>query len=810
MRASNGCSPSPAGPVSHGLPSGQEGLPNAARESGPDRPGQAINASEAARAALLILGLTVLSYGPYVPFARFFWDEWNILPLGLEGGAWGMAKGFFSHRALVHSVQALGYGLFGPHPVVWQVACLAIRALAALAGWCLVRHLFPRRRDAALGVAAIMAVFPGYAHTTMGLFAFITYSSLAAATLSHLLTVRAYTCQGTAARAGCFLGALLLAMVVTIGYEAFWGLELFRPLLIFLVVSRQEPRRPLWPRAWRTFKGWLPYLAVTVPYLYWRVFVFKSAKTFVNPADHLGGPGAWALKAAGKTLERLYMALVNAIDLSWTQAFLDLATRSDAPALLTGLALGLVGAGFMALLIGRARPRPAGPAEPSLTARGMLGIGVFTALLATPLAGLLNDSTNLPKAMGLAAALGGLLALTLLAARAEGQANVRQAFVGVGAGLGATLGLILPYRYSGLNPKFLLPFAAACLAVSAGCVFLYRRLSAHPRPLGHTAVAEVEKRREYQILGLGGLALIIVAFSVPVLAGSPGTIGGESRFYPTAFLGIALLLSALLFGLAPRRAALAMLGVLVVLGIATNHLNGAYFKTAGRQVDDLAWQLFWRVPGLPAQGVAAIKTTRHERLTVDSHVSGFLAGLYGRYDLGGVLVRTKKGDARVRAILEGQRYQANFKGLFLEAANPLVLWGPSPGRCLWVIDRDSPLTAQDDRQLFLLKEVANSGLIQKEALGSPPPALFGPEPGHDCWCYYYQKAELARQFQDWPAIVKLWEEVRRRGLKPVDQREWSAFAQGLGQAGRREEAQALTQAMAQAVPGAPDKSLDAN
>ena len=47
-------------------------------------------------------------------------------------------------------------------------------------------------------------------------------------------------------------------------------------------------------------------------------------------------------------------------------------------------------------------------------------------------------------------------------------------------------------------------------------------------------------------------------------------------------------------------------------------------------------------------------------------------------------------------------------------------------------------------------------------LPAPP---FATEPGHT-WCYFYEKAELARQIQDWDQIVALGSEAAEKELRP--------------------------------------------
>jgi hypothetical protein len=72
----------------------------------------------------------------------------------------------------------------------------------------------------------------------------------------------------------------------------------------------------------------------------------------------------------------------------------------------------------------------------------------------------------------------------------------------------------------------------------------------------------------------------------------------------------------------------------------------------------------------------------------------------------------------------------------------------------------------------------------------PPVSIFGAEPAHD-WCYYYQKASLARQNGDWQEIGKLYDEVRKLGLETDDKSEMIPFFEGLVNSGRYEDAKAL-------------------
>jgi hypothetical protein len=60
--------------------------------------------------------------------------------------------------------------------------------------------------------------------------------------------------------------------------------------------------------------------------------------------------------------------------------------------------------------------------------------------------------------------------------------------------------------------------------------------------------------------------------------------------------------------------------------------------------------------------------------------------------------------------------------------------------------------------------------------------VFGPEPEYD-WCYYYQKAALARQRGDWDAVLTLGNDALNKGLAPAELIEWMPFLQAYARAG---------------------------
>jgi hypothetical protein len=73
-------------------------------------------------------------------------------------------------------------------------------------------------------------------------------------------------------------------------------------------------------------------------------------------------------------------------------------------------------------------------------------------------------------------------------------------------------------------------------------------------------------------------------------------------------------------------------------------------------------------------------------------------------------------------------------------------------------------------------------VLTDEAPHTPPEIVFGPEPAHE-WCYYYEKADLARQRGDWEEVLRLGAQALEKGFAPQDKIEWIPFLQAYAVAG---------------------------
>jgi hypothetical protein len=73
----------------------------------------------------------------------------------------------------------------------------------------------------------------------------------------------------------------------------------------------------------------------------------------------------------------------------------------------------------------------------------------------------------------------------------------------------------------------------------------------------------------------------------------------------------------------------------------------------------------------------------------------------------------------------------------------------------------------------------------------PDTDIFGPEPAHT-WCYFFQKADLARQTQDWNQVINLYKQAQQMGFSSKNGAEYLPLVEAYAQTGDWQKAYDLT------------------
>ena len=304
------------------------------------------------------------------------------------------------------------------------------------------------------------------------------------------------------------------------------------------------------------------------------------------------------------------------------------------------------------------------------------------------------------------------------------------------------------------------------------------------------------------LLGIAGL----LCGALPVwLIGKSITAGGlwDDRFSQAPMLGAVLLTVAILSVLVRVRWQSLVLSLMLVSAIVTQVIVVNKYRLDWQYQKNLYWQMYWRAPMLSPN--TAIYSKYIPSIWLPEYDASFAFSLLYANHPTGVNIPywffTSESIAEMK-IRPEKPINASFRNIrFVGNGSDgiSIFYQPSRG-CLRILDpiyQADPIFIQYSPDLFPL---SNLERIQPASSHSPNAAIFGSEPSSD-WCYYFEKADLARQFGNWDTAIDLYKQARALGLSAYTGGEYTPFIEAFARKSDFENAVSLTMQAQKLTPG---------
>ena len=290
----------------------------------------------------------------------------------------------------------------------------------------------------------------------------------------------------------------------------------------------------------------------------------------------------------------------------------------------------------------------------------------------------------------------------------------------------------------------------------------------------------------YWLLGLGAVMLLMGGVpywvtNLPVTLGFPANRALLSFMFGSCFLLIGLI------ELLPSRLKYFVAVLFVTLSAGRQFLWSIDYLRDWENQKNMFWQLAWRTPGIKPDTLLLM----NEELlfNADNSISAPLNWIY-KTDAGtdmdyfiayptnrlGNSLASLEMDVPIRYDYIAGRFDGN--------TSEALAFYYDPPSCLRLLEPDL-----DSKNRFIHDE---SLMREASALSNPDriipeqqavmPAIYGPEPEHR-WCYYFEKADLARQFGDWDEVAKLGDKAFKLDDFPNNPVERFVFIEGYAHTG---------------------------
>jgi hypothetical protein len=259
----------------------------------------------------------------------------------------------------------------------------------------------------------------------------------------------------------------------------------------------------------------------------------------------------------------------------------------------------------------------------------------------------------------------------------------------------------------------------------------------------------------------------------------------------------------------PQRREIILSGILA-LALGQQFFNANEFRRDWERQRDLLWQLTWRIPAMDT-GTALVTHQLPMIYESDQAFTAPLNWIYAPdYRAGNLLpyafVNTEKrlGGYSLPSLNPDTPINVPYRTVHFEGSTSamIVIYAPKNG-CLRVLDPIYANAQTYNKESDYLKKaipLSDPNRIHTEATSPiPPAAVFGKEPAHE-WCYYYTRAELARQKADWETVADLGNQAETRGFAPRDSFEWLPFIEAYAYTDQADKASKISADALRAEP----------
>jgi hypothetical protein len=290
---------------------------------------------------------------------------------------------------------------------------------------------------------------------------------------------------------------------------------------------------------------------------------------------------------------------------------------------------------------------------------------------------------------------------------------------------------------------------------------------------------------------LTGLAGIVFGRIPSYAASLPLTLqSSNDRFMISMMIGGSLFITGLVEVLIHNaRIKTVVFAILISLAIGQQFYNANIFRRDWLNQQKFYSQLAWRIPAMEPGTLLItdqLPVDYETDLSFSAPINWIYAPHYTRSQVPyGLIYTEKRLGGSLASLKPGEDVNVHLRTVnFAGSTSKAVVLFMPPNGCLRVLGsawQDEITYSGQSKYLAKAIPLSNPDLIKVDAKGFPK-LPFLVEAKHD-WCYFYTKAELARQRKDWKGVNALLSEAASLGYQAGDPFEWLVFIEAKAMTG---------------------------
>ncbi len=310
-------------------------------------------------------------------------------------------------------------------------------------------------------------------------------------------------------------------------------------------------------------------------------------------------------------------------------------------------------------------------------------------------------------------------------------------------------------------------------------------------------------------LGLAGMFVAGLPFFI---AGLPIRVGFPENRVTLPYIPLAGMVMAGLLRLIPGKSRQFLVaGFLLACAAAFQISTANIYRDQYKLDKSFFWQLSWRAPALKPGTTVISQDDKTFLFDDDEALTYPLNWIYApNYRTGPQPYQYQFISIRLQQKLSDMLANAkSSQAVVVRFAPPSCLHVLDPRYDRWLLSMPGEETVKladglgmpfvPENTLLALPLSNTSQILPQASKTLSMPDLLGEEPEHK-WCFYYQKADLARQQGDWKSVADLGDKAFSLKLLPDDPYEYQPFIEAYARLGRIKDARLMTRQAVDAMP----------
>ena len=293
---------------------------------------------------------------------------------------------------------------------------------------------------------------------------------------------------------------------------------------------------------------------------------------------------------------------------------------------------------------------------------------------------------------------------------------------------------------------------------------------------------------------VGLLLFITSALPIWVMGKQISGGGWNVRFTLAPMFGATLMVVGLVLLFVRPSGQKWFLGFLLMFSVATQVWIANIYRRDWKIQPEYYWQLYWRVPALQPNTAIFSYAYPSGLITHELDATWAINLLYHFQTEDGSMPYFFINPEREIYFQQNTPIQERVRNMRFDGntSAAVSVVHQTDDSCLRVLDTVymyDPLLSDGSEKLLPMSNL--SRIIPGVESVLPDTDIFGAEPAHT-WCYFFEKADLARQMKDWSAVLVLYKQAQKLGLNPEYGAEYIPFIEAFAQTGDWQKAYDLT------------------